>query len=409
MCVCVLACPLPGTMLKKMWMPLQQNPAQAWTHPDLIFIRYILCSNVYYMNMIVCDLICNFANCALTMRALSGGKVRVVKKVVKVKKARPMTVELAEEKKGSSLLDSDPPPDVATGPIPESQEPEITKEPVEPGVTPRQRPPTTDVDDGFRTPPVRRSGTEETLILGQEPAWSPPPASHYDGGSSQWREEAEEQWSEWDWPPRDWRPNTWQKAWWDKHSDYYRYNHYDWNRESNREPPGKISPPKTVKTSPSDHDSIPSVEAVASVLRAHTGDLDLGNEKKDLQPDFDNAMHGKENENAVKPTAEAKLDNAGGEIKQLPLEANAGGAGAESLLKQFMAKAKKNQTPANSKVETSPPKEPNGNGGEAQNSGDQKSEEEKAAIEKARLAAHARYMRYYRSIRSPKLSARCIW
>ena len=108
------------------------------------------------------------------------------------------------------------------------------------------------IDDqlaGKPTPPeVQVDLTKED---GHEP--SKVQGDHYNGGWSQWREEAEDNWSKWDWPPQGWRPQKWHAAYYDVNNPYHHYRYYNWdNHDGNEAPPpsdGKEgSPPSTPST-----------------------------------------------------------------------------------------------------------------------------------------------------------------
>ena len=129
------------------------------------------------------------------------------------------------------------------------------------------------------------SGHAEKSQSQAEPGVSSPPNSDYVQPYSQWREESEGEWKNWDWPPRNWRPSPHHRAYWDESSPYYQYNHYDWSKHDEVEPdslerPSLVRTPSTVSVS-----SIgPSASLVAAQLQRCSTP-----EQTCLSPRFDEA------------------------------------------------------------------------------------------------------------------------
>ena len=203
---------------------------------------------------------------------------------------------------------------------------------------------------------------------------------YYTGGYSQWREYEEDRWDEWDWPPRDWRPSEWHDCYWNKSSHWYRYNHKDWGAAFHSPPPN----PNALQRSPCTSSLTPSlssgsleVQEVAGMLRSRTGDI----VPMVVQPTEQEQVSG---------TADGSVENAHKNANEDNTSAKGGGNGT--------SQTEKTEGP--------------GGGGETQNgkaedSGSTKDPDQvpiDPELEKKKKAAHARYMRYYRSIRSHCLS-----
>ena len=197
---------------------------------------------------------------------------------------------------------------------------------------------------------LRRSDTGDTAAWGEE---------HYDyysGGVSQWREDDEANWDNYDWPPCNWRPYSWQNASWDRSSAYYQYNDYDWNHEKQKKTSAPVTPAKVQpEASPTSTDlsrsgSSAELSQVTGLLRSTTGEL----EGRSL----DEAMDAAANKTKVQPSE--------GEIQP-------------------------DQPKQGETKET-------GQGQDGSNA--TKETKEAEAFRLRKLKAHARYMRYYRNIRS---------
>ena len=203
---------------------------------------------------------------------------------------------------------------------------------------------------------------------------------YYTGGVSQWREEAEDRWCEWDWPPHGWQPSSWHDAYWNTASPWYKYNHKEWKWDTNtiqctpgptKQPEGH-SPPSTLRSSTSSASL--EVEGVAEMLRSSTGDI-------------------------------VPVPQAAGTV---PPE-NGGKVGDESMQKgkgETPPSADGHDTTQNGQSGGDNPGTKKSEDGKADtDTKDIPSEDAKAAeLEKKRKAAHARYMRYYRNIRSVGLN-----
>ena len=118
----------------------------------------------------------------------------------------------------------------------------------------------------------KASGAEDGSEVGEDKqkVWSPSGDAPWEGGYSQWREECEHRWSEWQWPPSGWRPSWWQRAYWDQESEYYKYNEHS---DAFTTPP-KTSPETVTGSQFSRSPSDVSVSAVKGQLaRCNTGEL----------------------------------------------------------------------------------------------------------------------------------------
>ena len=81
------------------------------------------------------------------------------------------------------------------------------------------------------------------------------PEPDYSQPYSQWREEAEADWVNWDWPPHpNWRPSPHHRGYWDKSSPYYKYNNFTQDDpyqsgEERQEQPSLVRTPSQVSIS----------------------------------------------------------------------------------------------------------------------------------------------------------------
>lgn len=94
-------------------------------------------------------------------------------------------------------------------------------------------------------------------------------------GWSQWREDAQEQWDNWDWPPRGWQPWSWQLQGW---GDSWQQTHWGQRYREQQEQESGFHTPKLVRRSLSDiseptpTESLEDVDAVTAQLqRCNTG------------------------------------------------------------------------------------------------------------------------------------------
>lgn len=184
------------------------------------------------------------------------------------------------------------------------------------------------------------------------------------GGVSQWREECEDRWSQWQWPPAGWRPQSWHRASWDEGSQYYKYNCEGTPKEVATPHSWAPETEKGQDSAISRSGSDVSVVLMAEQLnRCNTGDVRL-----DLSPQLEDAK--REEEAQEGPTLQERMAEKGEKLKEDQVAAAAQAA-------------------------------------EAKKSGDQavqKEAEEAAKAAKKKAEAHARYMRYYRNVRSLLLS-----
>ena len=270
-------------------------------------------------------------------------------------------------------------------------------------------------------------GGDHDLASGQ-PQNQKGPFDHYMGGVSQHREDEEWLWDQWDWPPQGWRPNTWQTCYWDNKNKYYGYHDYDWQRTPESQIRRNNTPPEIWSNGEQSQSSI-ELEKISDVLkRANTGDI--------------RAPSPRVMETAFKAAAEETKQDTQGKDRDMNDEANNSKPKQDPLAvksnEQQTQKeekdSKKKENQDNENKENAPPKEtenkenappkktenmenapPNEKEPEKEkekaNEKEQKDEKERnpevdkaqAALEKRRREAHARYMRYYRSIRSQVL------
>ena len=198
--------------------------------------------------------------------------------------------------------------------------------------------------------------------------------NYYVGGWSQWREEASEKmWDQWDWPPYGWQPSSWQDAYWNQDSKYHAYRDYNWSPEESLES-------RTVWTgTPKSGDSCLSrsgsmdVEVLREQLsRSNTGSV----------ADFNMML-----EQVATPTEKEKSH----EPSSTPTSNNSS-LHQDSIVPPATPKATDNEEGALAPVES-------------EYTAERTDEKEASEDEKKKKAqAHARYMRYYRNIRSLTLS-----
>ena len=214
---------------------------------------------------------------------------------------------------------------------------------------------------------------------------------YYTGGVSQFREYEESNWKYWDWPPHGWRPSKHHDAYWDTSSYYYRYNHYDWKWPCDQvqDTPFKQTSPQTVRS-----DSLEEVEHAARVLRATSGQLI---EAPGAMPSSHQVVHGApEAGNVIPPVAEPKVNpsDPAPVTQTVGTPEVAGAKPAPPVAQNANPSAKDAQVAAGTLSQENA----------TDQSKDTLTEEMKMALAKKRLAAHARYMRYFRSVRSTHLS-----
>lgn len=223
---------------------------------------------------------------------------------------------------------------------------------------------------------------------------------HYDGAYSQWREEAPDMWHLWDWPPKGWRPSKWQRSYWDSSDPYYGYNTYTWDREewwnpSSEEPSTSGTETQTPPPGPG---QLRSPDTVSTLLSRSDSELARVNETID----------GLQRANTVEQvTFEQKLNQA---AEPSPGEGQ-GNLGEEAKESEVEPDDRKQNGTAPSHEAPAPPKKDNKGQQQVEPSASQEAdaeaqitEEQLKDHEKRRKAAKARYMRYYRSIRSQSLS-----
>lgn len=217
---------------------------------------------------------------------------------------------------------------------------------------------------------LKRADSVSTVAETPEPVHEPvhEPGYYYTDPESQWRHYEEDRWDEWDWPPHGWRPQPWHRAYWDKTSNYYKYNHYEWkwdkwpDMNANRSPEpasrGLQTPPPTIRS-----DGSAELGQVVQMLeRANTGDVVLSGDAS---------------------AAPAVPCEPGSKKVEAPTEK------------------------VNAPEQVGAPEAPEHVDGTLD--GDQDALEAKAEeLRKKKAACHARYMRYFRSIRSTGLSDRMI-
>ena len=197
-----------------------------------------------------------------------------------------------------------------------------------------------------------------------------PEKGFFEGGCSQWREDAEEMWSEWNWPPGGWRPQYWQDAYHNNKSKWYRYNAFDWDSyyagwNSNKgqsgsegaHTPQSSTPTETPQSNTRCMSS--DLESIAHQLqRANTGD----------QLSFQQKLDAADGNCSQSPPTDGKQPNVNpAPTQQAKTQENAQEHGPEQGLPE------------------------------------QEQDKKLKKLEADKLQAHARYMRYYRNIRSPEL------
>ena len=216
----------------------------------------------------------------------------------------------------------------------------------------------------------------------------------YDGAHSQWREHAEDSWQHWDWPPKGWRPSEWHDAYWNQKSQYYAYNSWDWNERASKGAYATPSPKATPSTTPpySRQSSLDVEEALvqlkglsleAQFSRANTGDLVV-------QTTEDGADQGK--------PQDAKPEGAGksGDPKKSEEPKKPEGPSEDPKKTEELKDDQKGKTEAGE--DGAKTEDPNPEGVDVSDADPEVAKKKKAAL--------ARYMRYYRSIRSRDPGAR---
>ena len=262
---------------------------------------------------------------------------------------------------------------------------------------------------------------------------------YYEGGWSQWRNEewAEPQWKNWDWPPAGWKPESYHGAYYDQGSEYHGYRGFDWDQYyDGKKAHASLSKSPTVRYSPQSCPSRASTEEVLEVQeqlqRANTGDMadamfggtpmkvDSVKEKPTGQegtrddkttPAEAHVPNQSQPEN-TEQAAETNVPN------QSQPEEKQTAAGAEAQVPDQSRPGQDNTpTPANTQAP-----DPSTQGGTPPNpaetqvtapgnsdAADQSRQdtapegEVETELERRKKDAHARYMRYFRNIRSPSL------
>ena len=250
----------------------------------------------------------------------------------------------------------------------------------------------------------------ETTPSTTPPANLPEPDEHYSGGSSQWREEAEDSWQHWDWPPRQWRPNSWQRASWDVTSPYYGYNGYEWSNFGGDW--GERSVPQTPQIvpklrSPHSTETIVSTESDSDrVQRAKTGEIDWAHEETLREKNLNSGNENNSAKSVDKPAAieqnQLMAETKHEKENQKPPEHNgANNAPKENVQGQGPAEAGPGKNPSEAKPEQKQNQQTQGSNSSEKPMTNGEIEKTKADEEKKRiaLAAHARYMRFYRNVR----------
>lgn len=243
---------------------------------------------------------------------------------------------------------------------------------------------------------LRRSSSQDTLpdsdsVHSISSPTSVAPSEYenaYTGGYSQWREyENEDAWDMWDWPPYGWRPSAHHRSYWDSSSNYYRFNDYKWgwNNWSDPEKPGVSSvgdestgtpirtpSPVGLLSTPSS-DDLNKFNDAMQTMRMNSGDLvhqSSGGDVEKVASDAD-AAKSSESPSPVVNNCEAKAAvSASASVSE-----KKDNAAEEISAKELGKTGKSNLT-----------------------------ELDEEEVMSKRLKAHARYMRYYRSIRSVELS-----
>ena len=235
---------------------------------------------------------------------------------------------------------------------------------------------------------VKKKKGKDQKSEGQTANITRAPDDHSDGGYSQWREYAEDQWHTMDWPPKGWRPSPWQAAYHDPNSRYYGYNWYDWDNKDWTTPSTDDSSQKSPGTQSTiqDTQTVSSEDGISQQL--HRCDT---NEQQ--TPQLETPKTTKTD------TTPEKMDT---KQKQRNFQEKMDAAARDSMHDKKKGEKEKDKGEKE--------KEPGDEEEEAE-SLPQESEDAVAMTEKKaqklkekKKEAHARYMRYYRSIRSPCLS-----
>ena len=248
-------------------------------------------------------------------------------------------------------------------------------------------------------------------------------ADHYTGGYSQWREEQPDLWPSWQWPPYGWRPSQYQNAFWDENNPYHQYRYYNWDGSSPEPatPKGKqpeLRSPDTQSTLLSR-----STSSLSQEVQLATEQLQRCTTAQQL--DFE--QHVTEAGGPTQhPAVETPATAGGRDQREGPNVETPGGGGEEprpevpSGQNQVPPAGGNQEPPPHAQGEGNQPQNPNqpsaqpaGVGGTGEIPAESQHEVEMTAdqlanVETRKKAAHARYMRYFRSIRSLILGVNAI-
>ena len=243
---------------------------------------------------------------------------------------------------------------------------------------------------------------------------------HYSGGWSQWREDAEDKWNQWDWPPQGWRPQKWHAAYYDVNNPFhhYRYFDWDWDSKSNDCVSGSNGQEQSPPSTPSTGHRLTSPDSQSTLLESESRDtLDYTFERMNtgdmmsLDAKFQEAAQEAETGNDTK-------DLGGNDRNQEPkdLTPNKPNENDPKTEEQAEVKkeAKESEDAKNEKPKEDNGKEPKNEGKPAQQQPPppevaipEESQQAQAELEAKRREreemkkkAHARYMKYYRAVRS---------
>ena len=248
---------------------------------------------------------------------------------------------------------------------------------------------------------------------------------YYTGGVSQWREYEESKWDDWDWPPYGWAPSEYHNAYWDPSSYYHQYKYKDWDQRRTHSQPGT---PLSVRSSHTDE-----LAWAQSVLRANSAELrnlDSFDEPKDpshvnASPQVAVAPQQPQPAPVGDPSAQCNAPKANTpshdappqglnktdqpeKPPDIPAESRETQAQADTSGARSNAAGSQSMDPTDQEKKTADV----GNG-EHKDKGEKteaekKTDEEINKMSEKKKKAHARYMRYWRNIRSVELRAGII-